>query len=122
MVKISQEAIRNCFGVGQTVLVRRGKDWVSREILFITVLRNNTYSPERNPSILGEPRFWFKDYGNIPLENIMAKEDIDPDRLVPAVNLGKIDFKETLKEAEAKTIHRREETEAELRRQDEEAR
>jgi len=31
--------------------------------------------------ILGEPRFWFKDYGNIPLEDIMAKEDIDPNRL-----------------------------------------
>jgi len=40
--------------------------------------------------ILGEPRFWFKDYGNIPLEEIMAKEDIDPNLLAtsPASPVG----------------------------------
>lgn len=78
MFKARQEDIRDYYGVGQTVLVRTGKDWVSREILQITILRNGTYNPERNPPILGEPRFWFKDYGNVSLENIMAKEDIDP--------------------------------------------
>ncbi len=81
MPNMAQEAIRDCFGVGQTVLVRTGRDWVSREILSITVLRNNRYNPERNPPLLGEPRFWFSDYGNVALEDIMAKEDIDPDRL-----------------------------------------
>ena len=79
--KVSQNGIRDCFGVGQTVLVRRGKDWVSREILDITVLRNGPTCSQCNIPILGEPRFWFIDYGNIPLENIMAKEDIDPNNL-----------------------------------------
>lgn len=79
--EMPQESIRDCFGIGQTVLVRTGKDWVSREILGITVLRNNVTCPQCDMPILGEPRFWFKDYGNIPLEDIMAKEDIDPKRL-----------------------------------------
>ena len=81
MPKINQEGIRDCFGVGQTVLVRTGRDWVSREILDITVLRNGPTCSRCGMPILGEPRFWFKDYGNIPLEEIMAKEDIDPNRL-----------------------------------------
>ena len=78
MVKVTQAEIRTCFGIGQTVLVRTGTDWVSREILDITVLRKTEYNPERNPPLLGEPRFWFSDHGNVPLEAIMAKEDIDP--------------------------------------------
>ena len=28
--RVGQEGIRDYFGVGQTVLVRRGTDWVSR--------------------------------------------------------------------------------------------
>ena len=79
--KIGQEGIRDCFAVGQTVLVRTGRNWVSREILGITVLRNNVTCHECGMSILGEPRFWFKDYGNISLVDIMAKEDIDPNKL-----------------------------------------
>jgi len=81
MPQMTQENIRDCFGVGQTVLVREGKDWVSREILDITVLRNEVSCSQCGMPILGEPRFWFKDYGNIPLEEIMAKEDIDPKRM-----------------------------------------
>ena len=91
--KIGQEGIRDCFAVGQTVLMRTGRDWVSRpqtvlmrtgrdwvsrEILGITVLRNNVSCQRCGTPMLGEPRFWFTDYGNIPLEDIMAKEDIDP--------------------------------------------
>ena len=79
--EMPQGSVRDCFGIGQTVLVRTGKNWVSREILGITVLRSNGTCSKCGISILGEPRFWFKDYGNIPLEMIMAKEDIDPDQL-----------------------------------------
>ena len=85
-MKCPQEQIRNCFGIGQTVLVRSGGDWVSREILDITVLRNGPTCSQCGMPILGEPRFWFKDYGNIPLDEIMAKEDIDPEpRLRPTL-------------------------------------
>lgn len=99
MSRVSQDTIRDCFGIGQTVLVRSGRDWVSREILDITVLRNNATCRECDRSILGEPRFWFKDYGNIPLEDIMAKEDIDPNRITRSFNVGPIVFPEQAAEA-----------------------
>ena len=83
--KLGQEVIRDVFGLGQTVLVRSGRDWLSREILAITVYRRAPYCPQCNMPILGEPRFWFKDYGNIPLSDIMALEDIDPGpEVIPA--------------------------------------
>jgi len=75
--KVSQEGIRDVFGVGQKVLVRSGTEWHTREILGITVFRCSI-CPECNMPLLGEPRFWFEDYGNVPLDQIMAKEDIDP--------------------------------------------
>ena len=77
--KLGQDSIRDVFGLGQTVLVRSGKDWHSREIQAITVYRGFP--------TFGEPRFWFKDFGNIPLSDIMAKEDIDPK---PEVLPGKL--------------------------------
>jgi len=76
--KLRQEDIRDVFGVGQKVLVRSGTKWQTRELLGITVLRHDSYCPHCSIPLLGEPRFWFKDYGNVPLEEIMAKEDIDP--------------------------------------------
>jgi len=78
--KLRQEDIRDAFGVGQSVLVRSGTEWQTREILGITVFRNDVCCPHCGMPLLGEPRFWFKDYGNIPLEDVMAKEDIDPHR------------------------------------------
>lgn len=76
--KIGQDAVREVFAAGQTVLVRSGTEWHSREILGITVLRHDALCPNCGRPLLGEPRFCFRDYGNMPLEKIMAKEDIDP--------------------------------------------
>jgi len=77
-----QYGIRNCFEVGQEVLVREGTRWVTRTIERITVWRGSDDRGSRCPhcglSLLGEPRFWFRDWGNIPITEIMAKEDIDP--------------------------------------------
>ncbi len=56
--KLNQEDAKYVFGIGQRVLVQSGTVWHTREILGITVLRN------------GEPRFWFKDYGNVPFNEI----------------------------------------------------
>jgi len=84
-----QWGIRYCFEVGQNVLVRSGTRWVTRTIQKITVLRNS--SPRVEDLLLGEPRFWFKDYRNVPIREVMAKEDIDA-RLgpepVPSSTLG----------------------------------
>jgi len=87
--EMPQESIRDCFGVGQTVLVRTGRDWVSREILGITVLRNNVDCRKCGMPILGEPRFWFVDHGNVSLDEIMAKEDIDPKLTPPLGTAGR---------------------------------
>jgi len=76
--KLGQEDIRDVFGVGQKVLVRSGTEWHTREILGITVLRHHVDCPHCRIPLLGEPRFWFNDYGNVSLDEIMAKEDIDP--------------------------------------------
>ena len=76
-VATDNEGIRDVFKVGQQVLVRNGTAWVSRKILGITVLRNKVVCAYCDAPMLGEPRFWFKDHGNIPLEEIMADEDID---------------------------------------------
>jgi len=62
------------FGIGQKVLVRMGTEWAPREILAITVQRKATCP--RCGMLTGEPRFWFKDIGNAPLKDVMAKEDI----------------------------------------------
>lgn len=82
-----QWGIRYCFEVGQKVLVREGTRWVTRTIKKITVLRNEVSCPRCNMPVLGEPRFWFSDYGNVPISEVMAKEDIDarlrPEPLVP---------------------------------------
>lgn len=77
-VYASQEGIRDVFDVGQKVLVRSGIDWRTREIQRITVLRHDVNCPHCGISLLGEPRFWFTDWGNVSLENIMARADIDP--------------------------------------------
>lgn len=79
--QLTQEEIRHVFGVGQKVLVRKGTEWHTREILGITVLRNDADCPHCGRPLLGEPRFWFKDCGNWPLDRIMAVEDIDPGRV-----------------------------------------
>lgn len=76
--KLGQEDIRDVFGVGQKVLVRQGTEWHTCEILGITVLRHDADCPHCGIPLLGKPMFWFKDYGNVPLDEIMAKEDIDP--------------------------------------------
>lgn len=76
--KLSQDDIRDVFGIGQNVLVREGTELHTREILGITILRRDTQCPHCGIPLLGEPRFWFKGYANVPLEQIMAKEDIDP--------------------------------------------
>ena len=80
-IATDNEGIRDVFMVGQQVLVRSGTAWVSREILGITVLRNKVTCAYCDAPILGEPRLWFKDRGNIPLEEIMAEEDVDKGRL-----------------------------------------
>lgn len=74
----TQEDIRDVFGVGQKVLIRSGIDWQTREILKITVLRHDVNCPHCGIPLLGEPRFWFRDWENVSLEGIMAREDIDP--------------------------------------------
>jgi len=86
--KMRQEDIRGAFGVGQNVLVRCGKDWITREILGITVLRNNVSCPHCEMPLLGEPRFWFKTYGNVSLEDVMAVEDINPHKMKKSVIPG----------------------------------
>jgi hypothetical protein len=78
---VGQEDIRDVFGIGQKVLVRSGIDWRTREILRITVLRHDVNCPHCGIPLLGEPRFWFRDWGNVSLESIMAREDIDPDKV-----------------------------------------
>ena len=75
---LRQEEIRSAFSIGQDVLVRDGTAWHTRRIIGITVLRHRALCPHCGMPLLGEPRFWFADYGNIPLSEIMAKEDIDP--------------------------------------------
>ncbi len=60
--KLDQEDSKYVFGIGQKVLVRTGTVWHTREILGITVLRN------------GEPRFWFKDYGNVSFDEIKVTD------------------------------------------------
>jgi len=86
-----QDTIRDCFEIGQTVLVRKGNDWVSREIKNITVFRHNlrhsVLCPQCGMPCLGEPRFWFYDYGNVSLNEIMAIEDIDPDKIRTAASM-----------------------------------
>lgn len=77
MPKLRQDDIRDVFGIGQNVLVREGTELRTREILGISVLRH-AHCPHCGIPLLGEPRFWFKGYANVPLEQIMAKEDIDP--------------------------------------------
>lgn len=74
-----QEDIRDVFNVGQKVLVRSGTVWRTNEILAITVLRHDVNCPHCGIPLLGEPRFWFKHHGNLPLEDVIAKEDIDPE-------------------------------------------
>lgn len=76
--RLDQEDIRDVFAVGQRVLIRDGIDWRTREILGITVLRHDANCPHCNIPLLGEPRFWFKGVSNLTLNEIMAKEDIDP--------------------------------------------
>ncbi len=78
--KLTQEDVRNVFGVGQKVLVRVGTEWHTREILGITVLRHETYCPHCGMPLLGEPRFWFNDHGNVSLAEVIAREDIDSGR------------------------------------------
>lgn len=85
--KLTQAGIRDVFAVGQNVLVRWGIDWRTREILGITVLRHDTDCPHCSMPLLGEPRFWFRELGNVSLEDIMAKEDIDPDKVRLPSNL-----------------------------------
>ncbi|MBA7652471.1 hypothetical protein ES703_60305 [subsurface metagenome] len=84
--QLSQEDIRDVFGVGQKVLVRDGTAWRTHEILGITVLRHDVYCTHCGMPLLGEPRFWFKGLANFPLEDIIALEDIDP-KLRPIPNL-----------------------------------
>ena len=88
--KLTQEDIRDVFGVGQNVLVRAGTKWEPREILGITVLRHSTHCPHCGGELLGEPRFWFKDHGNVPLEEVIAREDIGP--VIPMVEQDKSGF------------------------------
>lgn len=80
---MDQWGIRNCFEVGQSVLVRFGTKWLTRTIEKITVYRGSDSISVKCPNcdmpVLGEPRFWFKDYGNIPISEVMAREDIDPE-------------------------------------------
>ena len=88
--KLGQDNIRDVFAAGQNVLVRDGTEWHTREIMGITVLRHDTQCPHCGIPLLGEPRFWFKGCVNIPLEEIMAKEDIDPTaKPTPGLILGK---------------------------------
>ena len=94
MPKMRQEDVRGVFGIGQNVLVRCGNNWFTREILDITVLRNDTFCPHCGMPLLGEPRFWFKDYGNIGLEDVMAVEDIDPPMPKKALIPGLVTAKE----------------------------
>lgn len=86
--KLGQDSIRDVFRIGQTVLVRSGRDWHSREIQDITVYRAHPLCPQCNMTILGEPRFWFKDFGNVQIEDIMALEDIDPKPDAPVGRLA----------------------------------
>ena len=76
---VRQEDIRDVFDVVQKVLVRSGTEWRTREILAITVLRHDANCPNCGMPLLGEPRFWFKNHSNLSLEDIIAKEDIDPE-------------------------------------------
>lgn len=84
---LSQSTIRYCFSVGQSVLVRVGNDWYTRKIEKITVLRSEVQCPQCKMPIQGEPRIWFKDYGNVPLQDVMALEDIDPSIIKAHVTL-----------------------------------
>jgi len=77
-----QWGIRYCFEVGQEVLVRDGTRWTTSKIEKITVYRGQAglhppLCPQCAMPLLGEPRFWFKHWGNLPISEIMAKEDID---------------------------------------------
>lgn len=85
---VRQEDTRHVFGVGQEVLVRLVNDWRTREILGITVRRDEITCPYCQGFLLGEPRFWFKDQGNVPLSEIIAKEDIDPGMVGSVAKLG----------------------------------
>jgi hypothetical protein len=73
-----QPSIRDVFAIGQKVLVRDGTAWRTHEILGITVLRHDVYCPHCGMPLLGEPRFWFKMFANLPLGDIIALEDINP--------------------------------------------
>ena len=86
-----QRGIRYCFEVGQKVLVRVGTTWRTSTILKITVLRNGVSCPQCGGSLFGEPRFWFSGYGNWPISEVMATEDIDPSEpaLRPDYPVGK---------------------------------
>lgn len=92
-IKVTQNDIRDVFGIGQNVLVRCGKDWFTQKILDITVLRHDTFCPHCGIPLLGEPRFWFKGCGNVGLEDVMAVEDIDP-KLKKSATLGLVTTKE----------------------------
>ncbi len=90
--KVGQDSVRGCFDVGQTVLVRDGNDWVSREIKKITVLRRNACCDHCHNRLFGEPRLWFTDIGNVPLSDVIAKEDIDPPPVKIPTTLPKADI------------------------------
>jgi len=73
--EVTQQLVKDAFMVGQTVFVRSGTDWRRRVIEAITV-RRHAHCPHCAMPLLGEPRFWFKDYGNVPLADVIAKEDL----------------------------------------------
>ena len=80
---VGQESAHDVIGIGQTVLVRQGSRQLrSKEILGITILRN---TPNEQP----EPRFWFQGHGNVGLEDIVVREDIDPEpKVKPRAIIG----------------------------------